>query len=101
MDGMAPRDDKKKERTGLQGLPSSSSSGCCSKLVVVGVCRGRQGGGHRVKMREDPPSGARTLIDFPTSPTFAFHPPSPSGFSPRKYTRPYSFLGCLLEATRE
>jgi len=34
---------------------------------VVGICRGRQGGGHRVKMREDPPSGARTLIDFPTS----------------------------------
>lgn len=32
--------------------------------AAVGVCRGRQGGGHRVKMREDPPSGARTLIDF-------------------------------------
>lgn len=73
MDGMAPRDDKKKERTGLRGLPggSSGSSGCCSRLVIVGVCRGRQGGGHRVKMRGDPPLGARTLIDFPTSPTFA------------------------------
>lgn len=96
MDGMAPRDDKKKERTGLRGLPgsSSSSSGCCSRLVVVGVCRGRQGGGHRVKMRGDPPSGARTLIDFLTSPTFA-SPLSPFAFSPRKYTRPYSFLGCL------
>jgi len=72
---MAPRDDKKKSRLGC---------GVCLVIVVVivvvvivivvvvveavvGICRGRQGGGHRVKMREDPPSGARTLIDFPTS----------------------------------
>lgn len=26
MDGMAPRDDKKKARTGLRGLPGSSSN---------------------------------------------------------------------------
>jgi len=60
---MAPRDDKKK---------SGLACGLCLVIVVVveavvGICRGRQGGGHRVKTREDPPSGARTLIDFPTS----------------------------------
>ena len=40
----------------------------CRELArVVGVLQWgfeERGGGHRVKMREDPPSGARTLIDF-------------------------------------
>lgn len=77
---MAPRDDKK----------SGLGCGVCLVIVVVvivvaivivvvatvvGVCRGRQGGGHRVKMREDPPSGARTLIDFPTSLVYPLPPP--------------------------
>lgn len=37
----------------------------CGELVgVLQWGFEERGGGHRVKMREDPPSGARTLIDF-------------------------------------
>lgn len=68
-----------------------------------GVRRGRQGGGHRVKMRENPPSGARTLIDFPNPfslPGLPFPPPllllHPGVLASKVYTRPYSFSGCLL-----
>lgn len=102
MDGMAPRDDKK----------SGLGCGVCLVIVVVvmviaivivvvvvvatvvGACRGRQGGGHRVKTRKDPPSGARTLIDFPTSLVL----PSVRRIvlAAESNTRPYSVLGCLL-----
>lgn len=61
MDGMAPRDDKKKSGLGC---------GVCPVVVVVaeGFVEVAGVGVTVSRCERMPPSGARTLIDFPTPP---------------------------------